>query len=983
MQTLKEAFNKKKIVPYEDILQNKISENSFAVGFHAVLNGTADAIYNDPKLFFDLTHVTKNLAGIYEDVLSRMAQGGSRPLLVIDTTFGGGKTHTLVALYHLFTNPDIAEKNPEISKILLAMDLTSVPEISLVAIDCHNISSVKRADQARTIWGEIGRQLNQYEIVKIYDQEMRRPDADTLAKLINSTNKPVLIMLDELVNYLKDAKAESVGEQNLAEVTVSFFHTLTDVIVNSKKAMFILTLPGTESAYNEETEILEQYKTKIKEISGREASFTVPMEKSEIYDVIRKRLFRTVDRQYSIEVAENLLKYYAEHQELFPTYVLSNDYRTKISKSYPFHPALVDLLYERIGTIAEFQKTRGVLRLLSHVLKNIYHNIDEIESDPIITPGIVDLNDMDIFQELTNKIAKGEFQSVINSDIVNDEETAKCQKLDHKQAYGSNVRISTAIYLYSLIGSKKETSKGVSQNELVLATSVEGITYPKDVLNDAVNLENSLWYIYNKASKLYFSVEVNLNKVIADETQNIDQILYDPEIKTRLRKMLKSDFFDVYVWEEDVRNPHKPTLVVPNFHSVFGTETTIPTNVKTIIEKEGTSFRSKKNLMYVLVSREDRTTRMIEASRRFLAIKDLKGSKKSREDISTYGDKLEVLLKEADSTLNGAIELCYSLIYYPKGTDTKCITVADGYESAKNMPEKVYNALVKGGKIIETLNPEYIVDRVFGDKTEMTIQELRTTFEEAPIHFLPKNKDVIYDAIIKGVKDKQCALYIGGIGDIIAIDQDNFSSVSEQFYFGHAPEFGLGDGHYLLPKDRAKNIEDQLNYQAKHKSIVSGDSVKEGSQGEGFHGGLTHGNGKQSTITTIIVNDKNITDPDEVAQYSTWLIRSIEIGFKNLRLFQIIKGDLSMMLLGQSGITFNIKIRGQSLDIKITDAEIKDINATMEPLSKLSSLFSKDLSVSIGMHFTKDTKLDQDLIESIKELSTVKSELTFNAHLEK
>ncbi len=255
--------------------------------------------------------------------------------------------------------------------------------------------------------GEIGRQLNQYEIVKTYDQEMRRPDADTLAKLINSTNKPVLIMLDELVNYLKDAKAESVGEQNLAEVTVSFFHTLTDVIVNSKKAMFILTLPGTESAYNEETEILEQYKTKIKEISGREASFTVPMEKSEIYDVIRKRLFRTVDRQYSIEVAENLLKYYAEHQELFPTDVLSNDYRTKISKSYPFHPALVDLLYERIGTIAEFQKTRGVLRLLSHVLKNIYYNIDEIESDPIITPGIVDLNDMSIFQELTNKIAKG------------------------------------------------------------------------------------------------------------------------------------------------------------------------------------------------------------------------------------------------------------------------------------------------------------------------------------------------------------------------------------------------------------------------------------------------------------------------------------------------------------------------------------------------------------------------------------------------
>src|SRR5690606_19697172 len=131
---------------------------------------------------------------------------------------------------------------------------------------------------------------------------------------------------------------------------VSFFHTLTDVIVNSKNAMFILTLPGTESAYTEETELLEQYKAKIKEISGREASFTVPMERSEIYDVIRKRLFRTVDHQNATDVAEHLQKYYAEHQESFPADVMSLEYRTKIAKSYPFHPALIDLLYERVAT---------------------------------------------------------------------------------------------------------------------------------------------------------------------------------------------------------------------------------------------------------------------------------------------------------------------------------------------------------------------------------------------------------------------------------------------------------------------------------------------------------------------------------------------------------------------------------------------------------------------------------------------------------
>jgi hypothetical protein len=447
--------------------------------------------------------------------------------------------------------------------------------------------------------------------------------------------------------------------------------------------------------------------------------------------------------------------------------------------------------------------------------------------------------------------------------------------------------------------------------------------------------------------------------------------------------MLTSAFFDVHVWEEDIRNPHKPTLVVPNFHSAFGTETTMPTNVKTIIEKEGTSFRSKKNLIYVLVSREDRIARMVEASRRFLAIKDLKGSKKSREDISTYGDKIEVLLKEADSTLNGAIELCYSLIYYQKGTETKRITVADGYESAKNLPDKVYNALIKGGKIVETINPEYIVDRVFGERTEMTVLELLTTFSEAPVHFLPKNNDVVYNAIKQGVQEKQYALYIGGIGDIISIDQDNFTLVAERFYFGRAIDSDVRDGHYLLPKDRAKTIEQQLNHQAELKTTNAGGSVKKGFHGEGFNGEGFNGGKKQVTITPFLANEKNIIDPDEVSQYSTWLIRSIEIKFENIRFFQLVQSNLSMMLLGQSGIYFNIKIHGQTLDLKIVDAEIADINAVMEPMSKLSSLFSKDLVVSIVMNFTKDTELDQDLIDSIKELSTIKSELTFSAYLEK
>jgi predicted AAA+ superfamily ATPase len=434
-----------------------------------------------------------------------------------------------VGLYHLFKNPGIVQSNEEIQSILNEVKLENIPEISMVAIDSHNISSVKKGADARTLWGEIGKQLGCYDLVESFDKELKRPDASTLTKMINSTGKPVLIMIDELVNHLKDAKAEKVGDTNLAEVTVSFFHTMTDVIVNSKNAMFIVTLPGTESAYRKEAEMLEEYKKMVKELGSREASFTVPMEKSEIYEVIKKRLFEKIDETYTRQVAEELQQFYIQNSESFPDEVVQTSYYEKIKKSYPFHPALIDLLYERISTINEFQKTRGVLRLLSHVLRNVYNNVHVIPDDIIITPGIIDLNEDTIFQELTNKIARGEFQNVIKTDIVNDESEGKCQKLDSKDKFGSSIRIATSIYLHTLIGTTKEASIGCSQNELLLSTAVDKVTYPKDVLNEVITIENNLWYIYQKTGKWYFSVEVNINKVISDETDKVSKLEYDQE----------------------------------------------------------------------------------------------------------------------------------------------------------------------------------------------------------------------------------------------------------------------------------------------------------------------------------------------------------------------------------------------------------------------------------------------------------------------
>lgn len=974
MPTLKLAFGNKKLLPYSDILTGKVTENSFAAGFHSVITGNADEIYNNPEKYFKLTHFTNNIKNIFGDALERLSEGGARPLLVIDTTFGGGKTHTLVGLYHLFQHSREAKENTAIKRIMDDVGISEIPSISLVAIDGHNVSSVKKSGSARTIWGHIGKQLGCYELIESFDQELRKPDSDTISDMLKSTGKPVLIMIDELVNHLKDSQAEVVGGTNLAEITISFFHTLTDVIVNSENAMLVVTLPGAEASYQKESEMLEEYKTKVKDIAGREASFTVPMEKSEIYEVIKKRLFENVDETHARQVAETLQKFYASHSDQFPEDVTKPQYYEKIVKSYPFHPSLIDILYERVATITDFQKTRGVLRLLTHVLKDVYQHIDEIPDDLVITPGIVNLNNGSIFQELTNKISRGEYQSVISTDIVNDEAEAKCQKLDGTSSFGHHVRIATSIYLYTLIGSVKDSSVGCSKKELVLATAMSNVVYPKDIGNAISELDEELWYIYSRTSKWFFGVEVNINKVISDETDRVIKEDYDPEIKKRLRKLLEAeDYFYVYTWDHDVRNPHKPTLVAVNYNEIKCNESEVPAGVQEIIEKEGTTFRSKKNLMFVLAPRSDRVSKMTEAARKYLAIKNLKTAVKTRKELAAYNTKLETSLKESESNLNSSIELCYSLIYYPQKTDVKVITVQNGYTGAKNLPDKVYLALSdKARKIVETLNPEYIVEKIISSKPEITVGEIYSAFEEAPSNPLPKNKVVINNSIVNGIIDKNFGLYIGSIADLTAISESNYSHVGSNFYYGRKPASEPREGNYVIPKARAYDIESKLNeLTAKSKKETVKDS---------------YGNGDETDATdttdTISREGKGskyiaITDLDEVSKYKGKNINYVNFKFSSPVIFSQIENKVSIMLLGKSNVKSVARISSDKLKLSFEESEVRDLNKLTSALSKICELFPENLNVNFKLMFYDDFEISEESIDDFTGLKPLSDQIDF------
>lgn len=1012
---LKEAFETGKLVPRENIREGNIQENSFVVSFFSFLEGKADPIYQDPKEFFKLTHMTRNLQGILGESLERLGTGKSKPLMVIDTSFGGGKTHTLVALYHLYQNAWELKDNEKIQEILQEKDMREIPEVSTVAIDFRDISGIE--SKFKTIWGEIARQLGCYELFEEYDTKMQRPPAKILTKMLESQEKPVLILLDELVNYLKDAEGIKVGDTNLSEITISFLHNITEAVANTGKAMMVLTLPGNEPSYQDQIEQLIDYKKSLRSIITREGTFVVPLKKDDVYTIIKKRLFEHIDENIGNLVAEEMQKFYVQNSNYLSDEIQTTDYFKSLERAYPFHPSIIDILYDRISTISEFNKTRGVLRLLSHVLKRVYEQRGNLDIDLIITPGIIDLLDNPIYNELTNRIDRGDFQNVIRTDIVNDEHRARAQALEPITYMGPNVRIATTIYLYTLIGSTKEYSRGATLKDIALAVSMPKLIYPGDV-EESINSMDSidgLWYFKQTAGHWYFTVEPSIKKLINDAKTRVSRIQKKKEIKSRLSKMLKIDIFDVRVWETDVRNPTKPTLVVTDYEYLSSTEGSEPSEaLKDIVEKEGQNFREKQNLIYLLVPKLERVSKMEDTVALYLAIKELKTSPDTKEQVKTYKKKIDVYEKETYTNLVYTIQLCYSMVFYPKGNDLKYNNFQTGLEGSKDFSDAIYLALKKADKILEDLHPAFIADRVLQDKP-ISFSDLYERFQSNPSLPLPKNKEILKNSVNNGVDQGLFASYKGSVTEINELDYCKFKKITTDFEYHSLIKGGIKDGYYILPKKMAENLKKKLNDIADNtkvcpycngrnsmsvtkcnccgETLVTNEppittptdpNIKDDSIKCPFcNANNTMGNAKCGKCGKWIVSKKlTLTSIDEFladVEEQSFKLKKVEFRLPTTQSLQAARFRLSTLTTGYNPI-IKASMQGDKIGLTIKEAEKVDVNELSDIVQRLSNLVQEDVVTII--EFDYDEGIDvSSLIESFKGLKAYEDEIEFKAEI--
>ncbi len=688
-------------LPHSDILQGRLTMDVFAADIWQVLSGKAPADYLDRDLFFNKTYTTKGLKNILEVAKKRLAGGGGDPVIQLQTPFGGGKTHALIALYH---------------------------QAKLWGAKVCVFDGTALNPKDSKPWEELEKQLTGKATLTKGEIS---PGKEKLIEIL-SKNQPALILMDEILEYATKAAGIKVGASNLAAQTLAFMQELSGAISTIEKALLVITLPSSlMEHYDENAERL--YNT-LQKITGRTERIYTPVEEDEIELVIRKRLFQKVDETAVKKVVNEFVEY-ARAEGL-----LSNDevgkYRERFIQSFPFKPEVIDVLYKRWGSFPTFQRTRGVLRLLSLV---IYDLMDK--KVPYVRLGDFDLGHNEIRRELIKHIGQ-EWDSVIAQDITGKESGAKIADENIGTAYKSyklGSVVARTIFMYSFSG---RGEKGVGARELKLAVSQP--EFSSSLIDSVINcLREKLFYLSDEG--LYFSNMPNLNRILLSREENVTQSDVMEEERSYLEKFIsKKGQFSVYIWPESHRNvadgSELKLLVMKDRKPEWE-----------FVENHGETPRIYRNTLIFLAPDPNQKAVLNDFLRKLLALRSIEGDEKLT---LTESQKKEIKNKVKNQEQKAYEELrkCYRYVYLPIKGDFKEIDLGFATFGEVFVDREIFNRLKSEGEILERISPAVIKEKYLKDREYVNTKNLLEAFWKTPGEIRLTSAEGLMDGIKEGVE---------------------------------------------------------------------------------------------------------------------------------------------------------------------------------------------------------------------------------------
>ncbi len=679
--------------PHPDVASGRYQQAEFAADLWQVHLGEGADEYRDPHEFFRRTFLTESLKGLLATAVRRLAGRDGDPVVQLQTNFGGGKTHSMLALYHLFSGVAPRELTGA-DEVLAAADADAVAAVRRVVLVGNKISPgnpVTKPDGTvvRTLWGELAHQLGgaeAFERVRADDERATNP-GDVLRELLES-HGPCLVLIDEWVSYARQLHDGSDLPAGSFETQFTFAQALTEAVKVTKDCLLVVSLPSSDaSPSGAGSPHAEADDAEVGGLRGREAldrlrNVVARVESpwraasaEEGFEIVRRRLFEPLEgpeafKQRDVTARAFADAYRAQRVE-FPSECRSADYERRIRAAFPIHPEIFDRLYTDWSALARFQRTRGVLRLMAAVVHSLWESGDR---NSLILPSTIPIEDPRVQNELTRYLPE-HWTPVIEKDVDGpnslplriDAETPSLGKLSAAR------RVARTVYL----GSAPTTAaahRGIDDGRVKLGCVMPGET--PALFGDALRrLAAAATYLYQDGARVWYATQPTVTKLAEDRAEELRRNP-DPaakELEDRLKADLRArgDFDRIHALPRsgaDVPDELDARLVVLSAEHLFSRE---PGNAAeaaagAILESRGSAPRLYRNTLVFLAADRVRYQDLDEALRQYLAWTSIL---KDKEDLNLdphQTRQAETRLQAADDTVVARLPEAYQWLLAPE-----------------------------------------------------------------------------------------------------------------------------------------------------------------------------------------------------------------------------------------------------------------------------------------------------------------------------
>ncbi|MFL5656143.1 MAG: Swt1 family HEPN domain-containing protein [Ktedonobacteraceae bacterium] len=674
------------VTPHPDVASGRYLFAEFAADLGQVHRGAGSDEYRVPRDFFQRTFLTHGLRTLLVNALQRLGGSGGDPVVDLQTNFGGGKTHSLLALYHLFSGAPVSDL-VGIEPVLQGAGLSRPSQAQRAVLVGYELSPGQPRSKpdgcvVNTLWGELAWQLlgkDGFAMVAEADRQGVSPGSEILRELF-TTAAPCLILIDEWVVYARQLYDVTGLPGGSFDANLSFAQSLTEAAKAAPQTLVVATIPASDTETGGEGG--REAAVRLKNIFGRIESPWRPADAEEGFEIVRRRLFQNITESALFvardTVAKAFMDLYRSQPQEFPSQCREAEYERRIKAAYPIHPELFDRLYNDWSSIEKFQRTRGVLRLMAAVVHTLWERQD---ASPLILPANVPIDEATVQSELTRYL-DDIWTPIIEKDV--DGPHSLPLRIDRENAnlgrYSACRRVARTIYLGSAPNAHNP-NRGLAESQVRLGCVQPGETVA--IFGDALRrLSDQSTHLSLDGQRYWYATQATVTRLAQDRAAQEDEENVLAEIEKRLRaeQNNRGDFARVHVCPtsgadiaEDDTSARLVILKPHLTHALHDQNSKARATAKEMLDLRGNTHRGYRNTLVFLAADRNRLEDLKQGVRQYLAWDSIKREIESETlNLDTFQrNQVKIKQEEANKSVEARIPETYIWLLVPDQPDPR------------------------------------------------------------------------------------------------------------------------------------------------------------------------------------------------------------------------------------------------------------------------------------------------------------------------